>query len=111
MAAFDTAITPKAVTPANTSDTTAFTVGTDSSAQDCSLLIDVSNIGTDAVQVRIGVTPSGGSLAWRVFGLIVNAGDALLRYGPLFLQNGDVVSVGTTVADDAVFSFDGVESS
>ena len=105
MAAFDTSLTPVAATPANTNDATLFTATDDSS-----VLVDAANIGSAALQVRIGITPSGGSNAWRIFDTIIEAGDALLRYGPVFLQSGDAVVVRTSVANDAVFSLDGVET-
>lgn len=106
MAAFDTALAPVSATPANTSDATLFTASADSS-----VLIDVANIGTAAILVRVGVTPSGGSNAWRIHDLIIESGNPLLRYGPVFLQNGDAVVVRTNTANVAVFSLDGVETS
>lgn len=106
MPAFDTALEPIAATPANTSNATLFTAGADSS-----VMIDVANIGAAALLARVGVTPSGGSNAWRIFDLIVQPGDPFLRYGPIFLQVGDAVVVRTDTANVAVFSLDGVESS
>lgn len=49
---FETALTPVANTPANTSDTTLFTASGDSS-----VLVDIANIGTGAVAIRVGITP------------------------------------------------------
>jgi hypothetical protein len=107
MPAFDTAITPVQSTPANTSNATLFTASADTS-----VLVDVANIGAaGAVQVRVGVTPSGGSVHWKVFDSIVEQGDAMLALGPWFLQNGDAVTVRTADADEITFSLTGVESS
>lgn len=107
MAAFDTALTPVASTPANTSNATLFTASNDSS-----VLVDAANVGiTDGVLVRIGITPSGGSVHWKAFDTIVDAGQSLLSLGPWFLQIGDVVTVRTNDADEITFSLTGVESS
>lgn len=106
MAAFDTALTPEAATPANTSNATLFTASADSS-----VLVDVANIGSDTVAVRVGITPSGGSVHWKTFDVAVLSEDSLLGMGPWVLQNGDAVTVRTDTADDAVFSLTGVESS
>lgn len=106
MAAFDTSITPVSSAPANTSDATLFTASADTS-----VLVDVANIGAAAVGVRIGITPSGGSVHWKIYDLTIGAADALNGLGPWFLQNGDAVTVRTDTADDAVFSLTGVESS
>jgi hypothetical protein len=107
MAAFDTALTPVAVTPANTSDTTLDPDNTD----DAFIYVDVANIGSVAKVVRVGVTPSGGSVHWKMNGTEVPAGDSILGLGPWFLQAGDVFTVGVTVADDVTFSLTGAESS
>lgn len=106
MAAFDTAITPSASTPANTSNATLFTA-----AADTSLLVDVANISTAALKVRVGITPSGGSVHWKVFDVVVPVGDSLTGFGPYFLQTGDAVTVRTDTANNATFSASGVESS
>jgi hypothetical protein len=107
MAAFDVALEPVAVTPANTSDATLFTASADSS-----VLVDAANIGsTDGVTVRIGITPSGGSVHWKVFDTIVDSGQSLLSLGPWFLQVSDAVTVRTDDADEITFSLTGVESS
>lgn len=106
MAAFDTALTPVSSTPANTSNATLFTATADSS-----VLVDVANIGAASVAVRVGLTPSGGSVHWKTFDVVVLSEDSLLGLGPWFLQSGDAVTVRTDTADDAVFSLTGVESS
>ncbi len=106
MAAFDTALTPTAVTPAATTNTTLFTASFDSS-----VLVDVANIGGSAIAVRVGVTPSGGSVHWKLYDLSIPAGESALSIGPWFLQNGDAVTVRTDTANNAVFSLTGVRSS
>lgn len=105
MGAFDTALTPVDVAPADTNNATLFTAATDSS-----VMVDITNQGVADVLARVGVTPSGGANAWRIFDALVLAGDALLRYGPVFLQAGDAIVVRTDTTDDVVFSLDGVES-
>ena len=112
MAAFDTAFTPKSLAPANTTEAALFTAGTDStSTQDVSCLVDVANIGTGAIAVRVGIKPSGGSTHWKLYDIDVPVGSSLLSIGPWFLQSGDAVQVRTDTANDAVFSITGVESS
>lgn len=106
MAAFDTPITPTSAAPANTSNATLFTASAATS-----VLVDVANIGAAGIAVRVGVTPSGGSVHWKVFDGPILDGDALLGLGPWFLESGDAVTVRTDTADDAVFSVTGVESS
>lgn len=106
MAAFDTALTPVAVSPADTNNATLFTATADSS-----VLVDVANIGSTTVAVRVGITPAGGSVHWKVFDFNVLAGDALAGLGPWFLQNGDVLTVRTGTANVATFSLTGIESS
>jgi len=106
MAAFDTAITPTASTPADTNNATLFTASADSS-----VLVDAANIGTGAIAVRVGITPSGGSVHWKVFDLVIPAAESVLALGPWFLQSGDAVTVRTDTADDATFSITGVASS
>ena len=107
MAAFDTAITPVSSTPANTSNATLFTASTDTS-----VLVDVANIGSaGTVAVRVGITPSGGSVHWKVFDSLLPQGESMLAVGPLFLQNGDAVTVRTADADEITFSLTGVETS
>lgn len=106
MAAFDTAITPVAATPANTSNATLFTASADTS-----VLVDVANIGVATIAVRIGITPSGGSVHWKLYDIEIQVADAIGSLGPYFVQSGDVVTVRTDTADDAVFSLTGVESS
>lgn len=104
MAAFDTAITPAFSTPANTSNATLFTA-----TADTSVLVDAANIGAGALTVRIGITPSGGSVHWKLFDIPLPVGDGIDR-GPWFLQSGDAVTVRTSVANDATFSLTGVET-
>lgn len=112
MGAFDTAFTPKSLAPANTTEAALFTAGTDSSSsQDVSCLVDVSNIGSATIAVRIGIKPSGGSTHWRLYDASIPAADSILGIGPWFLQSGDAIQVRTDTADDAVFSVTGVESS
>jgi len=105
MPAFDTAITPTAVTPANTNNATLFTA-----VADTSILVDVANIGTTTIAVRVGITPSGGSVHWKVYDLAIPANEAALSLGPWFLANGDAVTVRTNTANNAVFSVTGVRS-
>jgi len=111
VAAFDTAFTPKALTPANTTEAALLIVGTDTAAQDVSLMVDVANIGTGAIAVRVGIKPSGGSTHWKVYDLSIAVGDAIASLGPYFLENADAIQVRTDTANDAVFSTTGVESS
>lgn len=116
MAAFDTALEPASVTPGDTSETTLFTASDDSS-----VLVAVTNITEESpgspgeplgdVSVRVGITPSGGSVHWKVFDVTIAANDALLNVGPWFLQSGDVVTVSTDLGDAVTFSLTGVESS
>lgn len=106
MPAFDTPVTPVSSAPANTSNATLFTAAADSS-----VLVDVVNIGTGPILVRVGITPSGGSVHWKRFDISVPPGDGLPNLGPWFLQTGDAVTVRTSVANDAVFSLTGVETS
>lgn len=107
MAVFDTAITPVSSTPANTSNATLYTAGADTS-----VLVDVANIGvTDGVLVRVGITPSGGSVHWKIFDVSLDASDSILGLGPWFLKNGDAVTVRTADADEITFSLTGVVTS
>lgn len=107
MAAFDTALTPVAVTPANTSNTT---LDPDNNA-DAFIYVDAVNIGAVPVAIRIGITPSGGSVHWKVFDLTLPATESALAFGPWFIQAGDVVTVRTADADEITFSLTGTESS
>lgn len=106
MAAFDTSLTPVSSTPANTSNATLFT-----STSDSSVLVDVANIGAVPVAVRVGVTPSGGSVHWKIFDMSIPVADAILGLGPWFLQSGDAVTVRTADADEITFSLTGVRTS
>lgn len=106
MGAFDTAITPVSAAPGDTNNAALLTASADTS-----VLVDVANIGSGAVGVRVGITPSGGSVHWKLFDTAVPAGDSILGIGPLFLESGDAITVRTDTADDAVFSATGVESS
>lgn len=106
MPAFDTAITPASSEPANTSNATLFTASADTA-----VLVDVANDGSSTIAVRVGITPSGGSVHWKVYDLPISASDGVTSLGPWFLQNGDAVTVRTNTANDAVFSLTGVESS
>lgn len=105
MAAFDTAITPVASTPADTNNATLFTASADTS-----VLVDAVNIGAVPVTIRIGITPSGGSVHWKVFDLSLPVAESALAFGPWFLQSGDAVTVRTADADEITFSLTGVES-
>ncbi len=103
--AFTNSITPTAVTPGTTADTTLYTAGGDTS-----VMVDVCNIGTAAARVRVGITPSGGTVHWKVYDLPVGVGDSALNLGPWFLQNGDAVTVRTDTASGVTFSLTGVSS-
>lgn len=105
MPAFDTAITPTSVAPADTNNATLFTAQTDSS-----VLVDVANIGAASISVRVGITPSGGSVHWKVYDLAIGPGDSALSIGPWFLQANDAITVRTNTANNAVFSVTGVRS-
>ena len=103
--AFNISITPAAVTPTGTTNTTLFTA-----AADTSVMVDVCNIGTGTVKVRVGITPSGGSVHWKVYDLALIAGDSAMNLGPWFLQNGDTVTVRTDTANAVTFSVTGVRT-
>lgn len=118
MAAFDTALTPVGVTPSTMGDTTLDPGQSD----DCSVLVDVALIDStspgspgdlDQALIRVGITPSGGSVHWKIFDAPIRfqAGDDLGSLGPYFLQVGDVITVGTDAPNDTTFSLTGVESS
>lgn len=108
MGAFDTAITPVAVTPANTSDTD-LDPGHTLDAH-VSLSIALVPAETSSVVVRWGVKPNGGSNHWKATDVTLNPGEAI--DGMVYtLQPGDVIVVQTSRANDAVFSVTGVESS
>jgi hypothetical protein len=108
MPAFDTAITPVAVTPANTSNATLFTASADTS-----VLVNAVNVGTtNGVTINIGIDPSGGTALFNIIDDgVLDAGQSYLSLGPFFLQNGDAVVVQTDDADEITFSLTGVESS
>lgn len=103
MPAFDTAITPVAATPANTTNATLFTA-----TADTSVLVDVANILTASMLVRVGITPAGGAVHWKMYDLAIGAGDAVLASGPWFLKINDAVTVRTSIASSATFSLTGV---
>lgn len=105
MAAFDTAITPTASSPANTSQATLFTASADTA-----VLVDVANIGTGTIAVNVGINPGGG-VHWKVFEQNIEAGGALASLGPYVIQSGDTIEIQTDTADDATFSVSGLESS
>lgn len=75
------------------------------------MLVDVANIGTGPILVRVGIAPASGTTHWKVYDMIIQPSDSLLALGPWFLQSTDEVTVRTNTADDAVFSLTGVESS
>lgn len=104
MAVFDQVITPVSSTPANTSLATLFTASADTS-----VLIDIANLTTTGVAIRVGVIPSGGSIHYKLYDVPIPAGDALIR-GPWFLQNGDAIQVRTATADVITFSLTGIRS-
>lgn len=108
MGAFDTAVTPVASTPANTSDATLFTASADSS-----VLVNAVNIGsTDGVTINIGIDPAGGAALFNIIDDgVLDGGQSYLSLGPFFLQSGDAVTVQTDDADEITFSLTGVESS
>lgn len=107
MAAFDTSITPVASTPASTANATLFTASADTS-----VLVDVAVItAATTLNVRVGITPSGGSVHWMVFDMPVEVGNPIGSLGPYFLQNGDAVTVRTDSANNVTFSLTGVVSS
>lgn len=106
MPAFDTAITPVASSPTNTSNAVLFTA-----SGDTSVLITAANLTALPVAVRIGITPSGGSIFYVVYDLAIPANDAVEPYGPFFLQTGDTVDVRTATANAVTFALTGVESS
>lgn len=107
MAAFDTAIAPSTSAPADTNNATLFTASADTS-----VLVDVVNIGTTgAIEVRVGITPSGGSVHWKIYDESIPLKDGIPSIGPWILRNGDAVTVRTDTANDAVFSLTGVASS
>lgn len=105
MAAFDTALTPVASSPANTSNATLFTAGDDSS-----VLVNAANLTAVPVAIRVGITPSGGSIFYLLYDLVIPANDSIEPYGPFFLQSGDAVNVRTGTADSVTFSLTGVET-
>lgn len=105
MAAFDTAITPVAITPSNTTITDLFTASADTA-----VIVDVANILTVAL-ARVGIVPSGGSVFYVLYDVNVPAGDAITGIGPLFLQNGDKIQGRTSVNSALTFSVTGVKSS
>jgi hypothetical protein len=112
MGAFDTSIAPRALTPANTSETTLITIGTDTtSGQDAQLTMEVSVITGDTPTVRVGIIPSGGSVHWKLYDDTVQPGNPLIGLGPWFFQSGDVVRVRTSIANAVTFSVTGTRSS
>jgi hypothetical protein len=113
MGAFDKVFPPKGVTPADTNETALFTAGTDStSAQEVSVMVDVVNVsGAGTPAVKVGITPSGGSVHWKVFDVEVAVGSPLLGLGPWPLNPGDAITVQTDTANAVTFSITGFESS
>lgn len=103
MAAFDTVITPAFSSPANTSNATLYTA-----TADTAVLVDAANILTTEATIRVGVTPSGGAVHWKVYDQAIPAGNSLLGVGPIFLQTGDAVTVQTGTANSITFSLTGV---
>jgi len=110
--AFDTVFKPRGLTPNSTLQATLFTVGTDSPAgEDCQALVNVSVVGTAAINVRVGVIPSGGSVIWLMYDDAVESANPVIGLGPLFLQSGDTIEVRTDSANNVTFSVTGTSSS
>jgi len=109
--AFDTAFKPRAVTPSNTSEQDLFIVGTHSSSQDVQVNINVSVIGTTTPTARIGFIPLAGAVFWIIFDDPIETDNPIIGLGPFFLQNGDIIRVRSSVANDLTFSVTGTESS
>jgi hypothetical protein len=103
--AFDISLTPKSAAPTSTTNVTLFTAAADSS-----VLVDVVNLSTSAVLVRVGIDPSTTALQWKVFDYSIAKGDALLGLGPFFLQSGDAVVCRSGTANNAAFTLSGVRS-
>jgi hypothetical protein len=111
MGAFDTSITPRALTPSGTTESTLITIGTDTPAADCQLTCDVSVITNDSPTVRVGIIPSGGSVHWKMYDDPVTSNNPIIGLGPWFFQNGDVIRVRTSVANAVTFSVSGTSTS
>lgn len=105
MATWDTAIQPVSTTPADTNNATLITATTDTL-----VTVTAANLTADAVTIRIGVTPSGGSVHWKAYDFALPGGESL-ELGSYPLRNGDAVTVQTGVADDVEFSAVGLVSS
>jgi hypothetical protein len=106
MAAFDTSITPTFDTPSGTSNSTLYTAGGDTS-----VLVTAANLSDSPVAIRVGVTPSGGSVGWAIYDVIVPPYDAIDPFGPIFLSSSDAVIVRTASASDIAFGCSGLETS
>lgn len=112
MGAFDTAISPIASTPSNTSETTLLTVGSDTTAnKDVQVTVDICVVTSDTPTVRLGIIPSGGSVQWKLYDDPVTSTNPISGMGPYFLQDGDVIRVQTSVASAVDFSATGTRSS
>jgi hypothetical protein len=112
MGAFDRSFKPKALTPGSTTEATLFTAGTDSTAaQDCQVVVDISNISTATATARVGILPVGGSVHWKIYDDPVAPDNPLIGVGPWFLQAGDIIRVRTSVANALTFSVTGTNSS
>lgn len=105
MAAFDTALDPDFVTPSNTTDNELFTA-----ANDSMVFVDVANLLDDVIRVWVGITPSGGSVHWKIADFPIPANDSLLGLGPWPISPGAEVTVKTDTANEATFSVTGVET-
>jgi len=105
MATWDTAIAPVSVTPSDTNNATLFT------ASAATLVtVTAANLTDAAVEIRIGITPSGGSVHWKVYDFALPGGESL-ELGSYPLRSGDAVTVRTASANDVEFSAVGLVSS
>lgn len=105
MATWDTAIEPVSVTPADTNNATLLT------ATAATLVtVTAANLTPDTVEVRVGITPSGGSVHWKVYDFALPGGESL-ELGSYPIRNGDAITVRTAVAGDVEFSAVGLVSS
>ena len=107
MGVLDQAIVPTQSAPSSTSDATLYTA-----AADTVLIATVTNIdsGNGSLAVRVGVTPSGGSVHWKYYDIPIPFGNPI-ELGPISLRNGDAITVRTNTINDAVFSVTGWRSS
>jgi hypothetical protein len=107
VSAYDTSFVPRALTPAGTTDVTLFTVGTNCPSADAQVLINATTIGAVSPNIRIGITPSGGSTFWVIRDVNLAVGDPIAGLGPYFLKDGDAIEVQTASPSDVTFSVTG----